>query len=201
MLLIGFCSSPGEACSSVIDLGYYSETCRTSSFISMSGIANLSTYPADKSASLPKLARMTACVDNGQVCDADQNCWYIKPRGEMSSQQKATHRLLSLEDTPVPEARLVRALLSAVVMTSHVATRRATYPSEYCHSGYCFLRGLWRADVRKRFENSLAALQINLIDIIRGNTEQSPGTAYVKIPDSYRGICRLGSSELLGGET
>ena len=181
----------------MIEASCCSEDCRKSSLVSISARGNLNVpttlYSGFEPIRLPNAARLTACIDNAQVCGSSYDCHFVNVRGEASSVQNATAKLVSPEDVLVTEARLAKTLLSAVLTTSTVNIHKIIERGDvwFCQSDQCFARAKWIEMVRSNFQASLAALQINIVDIVRGNTEQSPSGPYVKIPDSFRGICKF----------
>ena len=174
----------------------------------MSGIGNLTDYwnPNGRS---PMMARMTACVDSGEICNFNHNCFNVKLRGQVNSQIAAIKRMVNLEGTPVSEKtpvleeRLVRTLLSAVLIPSHVAISRETIKTDasFCRYDLCFSRDVWTREVQTRFEIALAGIQMNLVDIVHGRAEQFAEYGklfHVEIPPEYRGLCTLGKFQTVG---
>ena len=142
---------------------------------------------------LSKKARITACIDNGQICDSEYNCYFVKGTDEPLSQQSAVSKLLFSEDISMTEAQLAKTLLSAILTTTYLDMHGVIGFNNplFCQSDKCFSRTKWIEQIRTAFEVSLAALQIHPVDIARGNNKPRPGGYSVNIPPNYRGICRL----------
>ena len=101
----------------------------------------------------------------------------------------------------------MRTLLSAVLITSAVEAPHLSIKSDssYCRYDSCFSRDIWEKGVRSRFETALASMQVNLVNIVRGNTEKpylhilrSYWPQSIEIPTSYRGLCKLGKFQAVG---
>ena len=153
--------------------------------------------PKDQS---PKMGRMTACVDSAQICDSDHACFDVKLRSQLSSQVRALTNLFHSNEAPVSEASLVQILLSAVLIPVVYPTLNFL-DNMPCQSESCFYRLNWIRTVQTSFENTLATIQKNLVDIVRGDSHQPSSPEHhhhVEIPPRYRGLCKLGKFRAVG---
>ena len=154
---------------------------------------------------------LLGCVENISICDVDlKRCWnYVdsEPRDPRYKDRSIWDRMPRPFDDTRPKPDLARALLYSSLKDSFVG-----FPYEYdleaishCRDGvYChnfvrnkLPRNQWRVEARQIFETSLATMQYNVLDIIRGDIKFWE-VEYDIVPENYQGMCKMGKFKSTG---
>lgn len=149
--------------------------------------------------------RELGCADTASICDPDMNsCWSFPEFGKFN---------YSL--TPIPiwtrtpksfgsigtDAELARALLYTAIFNNFLEPYYDRYSLEaesHCRYSRCSLpRNQWEVEARQLFETSLAKMQFNVLDIVRG-TDNKREEDFYGIPPEFRGMCKMGKFKSIG---
>ncbi len=101
-----------------------------------------------------------------------------------------------VDGAEAPDAELAHALLSNALWGSNLCMMYRVWNRLECSSCYnsVICRGIppdqWKIEVRQWFETSLAQIQFNVFDTVRGGN--GAGGDYAGIPLKYRGLCKMG---------
>lgn len=150
------------------------------------------------------LPGLLGCVENISFCDPDlKKCWnYPEPIDSRDEDRSIWEKVPRVFDDKGPKPDLTRALLYYSMSYSFISS-----PMEYALEGnshcidtsYCggLPRNQWKVEARQLFETSLATMQFNVLDMIRGK-ESRLDKDFHQIPSNYRGICRMGKFKSTG---
>ena len=168
------------------------------------------------------LPTVVGCIHNTSICSSERGeCWnYLEApvsRLENLNPQARSNRLVESGNAAgATDAELAQVLLSNALMdttdpvdcTSHSGRYmmselldscfRMTYnPTLEFESCFGFPLDQWKAEVRVLFEASLAGIQFNVLNIVRGeNIEDGP--TYEPLAPNLRGLCKMGKFKSVG---
>lgn len=152
---------------------------------------------------------LLGCIDDISICDVDlKKCWnyldYLES-GAIDPKYggQVMDRLPRIFDDTGPKPDLARALLYSSMQNSFIGL-----PMDYhlegvshCRDGnlcYDLPRNQWRVEARQMFETSLATMQFNVLDMVRGNIITADPTTHWNVPLNYQGMCRMGKFKSTG---
>lgn len=99
------------------------------------------------------------------------------------------------------DAKLARALLATAIIVNYVQIVDDKYRLEaesHCRNSLCSLPiKQWEVEARQLFETSLAKMQFNVLDIVRG-TDNKREEDFYGIPPEFRGMCKMAKFKSIG---
>lgn len=150
------------------------------------------------------LPGLLGCVENISFCDPNlKKCWnYPEPIDFRDKDRSIWGKSPRIFDDMGPKPDLARALLYQSMQYSFIGHPGMEYDlegSSHCkYTPFCDLpRNQWKAEARQMFETSLATMQFNILDMVRGR-ENRGGYDFSGIPPNFRGICRMGKFKSTG---
>ena len=141
------------------------------------------------------------CIDLTEICDKHLNlCWPAPRRSSPRTILNTQHGVAG------SKSELARVLLETSLTDSSICSslgRRgigtpALEAESYCSYYACndLPEDQWKVEVRRWFEASLARIQINTLEVVRGTGNY--GDDYDGIPPGWRGICQMGKFKSVG---
>lgn len=125
--------------------------------------------------------------------------------------------ITSTNDSEPTDAELAHILLSNALWDTNLCSKAEvwyrkptldsctgfSYPGADMNLGICSGLPLdqWKIEARQRFETSLAQIQFQVLNIVRGAPDDEPPDQYVDfdgIPPAYRGLCNMGKFRSVG---
>lgn len=149
------------------------------------------------------LPGLLGCVENVSFCDPGlKKCWnYPEPIDSRDKDRSIWENSPRIFNDMGPKPDLARALLYSSFQWSFIG-QPIIYGLEansHCiYTSYCgaLPRNQWKVEARQLFETSLATMQFNILDMVRGKDSALDKDS--SIPSNYRGMCRMGKFKSTG---
>ena len=164
--------------------------------------------------------KFLACIDNTEICDPSRKtCQQLEVNAPERVFDTAHGRATNTaHELTVTQDELARIILLAALRGSNVfVSKDSGHPwtaslEADAQCTYFVCKDLpvdqWKTEARRWFETSLALIQVNLLDIVRGTGNGHghgliPVPPYLNresrdIPQIYKGICGLGKFKSVG---
>lgn len=168
------------------------------------------------------LPTVVGCIHNSSICSSERGeCWNyletpVSRLENLNPQARSNHLGESANAAGATDAELAQVLLSNALMdttdpvdcTSHTGRYMRSNIMDSCSSTsynpriefescYGLPFDQWKAEVRVLFEASLAGIQFNVLNIVRGEN-LGTGPTYERLAPNLRGLCTMGKFKSVG---